>query len=148
MQELTKENRISEELDRIIELFFEVDENQRAIVMPLLQNAAFMKVTLEELQEKINAEGVTEFYQNGANQHGVKQSATLQSYNSLIKNYASVIKTLSQIVPRKKKFSSAYERWTAANRPKTPEELESYRKELEEENERIRQQAYKLLHGE
>ena len=50
-----------------------------------------MKVTLEDLQEAINENGVTEEYQNGANQRGIKQSATLQSYNALIKNYASVI---------------------------------------------------------
>lgn len=100
MPEKTKDQRINEELARISRYFETVAENQRAIVKPLLQNAAFMKVTLEDLQEIINAEGVTEIYQNGANQRGVKQSATLQSYNSLIKNYASVVKTLSQLLPK------------------------------------------------
>ena len=62
-----------------------------------------MRVTLEDLQEAINENGVTEEYQNGANQRGIKQSATLQSYNALIKNYASVIRTLSQLLPPEKK---------------------------------------------
>lgn len=100
-----KENKIAEELQRISVFFEEAEENKRAIITPLLQNAAFMKITLEDLQEIINAEGVTDIYQNGANQHGVKQSATLQSYNSLIKNYAGVIKTLSQMLPPEKKQS-------------------------------------------
>ena len=95
-----KEERIKTELERISKHFENVNESQRAIVTPLLQNAAFMKVTLEDLQKIINEEGVTETYQNGANQRGIKQSATLQSYNSLIKNYASVIKTLSQLLPK------------------------------------------------
>ena len=95
-----KEERIKTELERISKHFESVNESQRAIVTPLLQNAAFMKVTLEDLQRIINEEGVTETYQNGANQRGIKQSATLQSYNSLIKNYASVIKTLSQLLPK------------------------------------------------
>lgn len=95
-----KEERIKTELERISKHFENVNESQRAIVTPLLQNAAFMKVTLEDLQRIINEEGVTETYQNGANQRGIKQSATLQSYNSLIKNYASVIKTLSQLLPK------------------------------------------------
>ena len=99
----SKEARIKDELNRISAFFEDADGNQRAIVTPLIQNAAFMKVTLEDLQEIINAEGVTDEYQNGANQRGIKQSATLQSYNSLIKNYASVIKALSQIVPPEKK---------------------------------------------
>lgn len=100
---MTKENRISEELNRISKFFDEVDGNQRAIVTPLLQNAAFMKVTLEDLQASINAQGATDEYKNGANQHGIKQSAALQAYNSLIKNYAGVIKTLSNLLPPEKK---------------------------------------------
>lgn len=99
--------------------------------MPLLQNAAFMKVTLEDLQEKINAEGVTDEYQNGANQKGIKQSATLQSYNSLIKNYASVMKSLSQLLPPEKKNITSYNPIPK----KTPEEIE-----LEEMRQRERQE--------
>lgn len=100
---MTKEQRIAEELARLSDLFEGVDANQKANAAPLLQNASFMKVTLEDLQDQINAEGVTEVYQNGANQHGVKQSATLQSYNALIKNYASVVKSLSQLLPPERK---------------------------------------------
>lgn len=100
---MTKETRIKAELKRISVLFEDVADNQRAIVAPLLQNAAFMKVTLEDLQEIINREGVTDIYQNGANQKGTKQSATLQSYNSLIKNYANVTKTLAGLLPPERK---------------------------------------------
>lgn len=103
MLDTEKQKRINQELKRINERFTDADENQKAIVKPLIQNAAFMKVTLEDLQEIINAEGATEAYQNGANQHGVKQSATLQSYNSLIKNYTAVIKALSRLLPPAKK---------------------------------------------
>ena len=76
---------------------------------PLLQNAAFMAITLEDLQETINAEGATDEYQNGANQRGIKQSATLQSYNALIKNYTTVIKTLSSILPPEEKPVKGYD---------------------------------------
>lgn len=69
-------------------------------MIPLIQNVAFMKVTLEDLQREINENGATDTYQNGANQWGVKQSATLQSYNALIKNYNTAIKTLSQFIPK------------------------------------------------
>lgn len=91
-----------------------------------------MKVTLEDLQEKINSEGVTDEYQNGANQKGIKQSATLQSYNSLIKNYASVMKSLSQLLPPEKKDVSQY--GYKPTPKKTPEEIE-----LEEMREREKQ---------
>ena len=123
---MTKEERINDELTRISRRFEKADGNQRAIAAPLIQNAAFMKVTLEDLQEIINAEGVVDEYKNGANQYGMKQSATLQSYNALIKNYASVIKTLSQILPPEERQEA---------KRKTPEEIMA---ERAAENERFR----------
>ena len=99
MAEKNKNLRIKSEFKRIALFFQELDEKKRDLVIPLIQNAAFMKVTLEDLQEIIIRDGVTEEYQNGANQHGIKQSATLQSYNALIKNYSSVIRSLAQYLP-------------------------------------------------
>lgn len=132
MKDITKEERISKELERISQPFLEVDANQKIIVAPLLQNSAFMKVTLEDLQEIINREGVTETYQNGANQRGVKQSATLQSYNSLIKNYASVTKTLSQLLPPAVQEDALQSFFEDITRERTEEELEAERKQEEE----------------
>lgn len=96
----TKEKRIEAELARINASFKAVDANQRAMAQPLLQNAAFMKVALEDMQELINAEGVTEEYRNGQNQYGEKPSSALQAYNATVKNYAAVIKALSQLLPK------------------------------------------------
>lgn len=124
---MTKENRISAELNRISVYFEDVDANQRAIVTPLLQNAAFMKVTLEDLQESINMGGATDEYQNGANQHGIKQSAQLQAYNSLIKNYANVIKTLSGLLPREKKADAinVFQQWRTDDRTEEERKAEA-----------------------
>lgn len=120
MAENTKEKRIKTELKRLQAKFELVDENQREVAAQLLQNAAFMAVTLQDLQEIINAQGVTDTYQNGANQYGTKASATLQSYNSLIKNYANVIKTLAQLVPYEKKPATTWQ--VPADSVKTDEE--------------------------
>ena len=106
-KEKTKEERISEELDRLYQRFEDIDANKKVVLVPLIHNAAFMKVSLEDLQEIINRDGVTEVYQNGANQYGVKQSAAVQSYNALIKNYAAVIKQLSGYVPYVREPSEA-----------------------------------------
>lgn len=102
MPKKTKETRINEELQRLQAKYELMDGNQRTIMAPLLQNAAFMKITLDDLQEVINADGVVDTYQNGANQYGQKPSATLQSYNALLKNYTAVIKLLSSLVPYEK----------------------------------------------
>lgn len=75
------------------------DERTMAKVLPLIENASFMKASLEDLQQIINENGVIEEYQNGENQHGMKQSSALQAYNQLIKNYTAVMKEIGRIMP-------------------------------------------------
>ena len=98
MTDMTKEARIKREAKRLTKQFAEIDEKNKTLAVPLIQNAAFMKATLEDLQEIVNEEGLIDEYQNGSAQHGMKQSAALQGYNTLVKNYNAVIKTLAQIL--------------------------------------------------
>lgn len=137
MPEISKEKRINEELTRVSLYFENTADNEKAIIAPLLQNAAFMKVTLEDLQEIINTEGVTEVYQNGANQHGIKPSAALQSYNNLMKVYTSVVKTLSTYLPPDEKRRAVSSIFDWEPREKTEEELEEERQRDEERRRKI-----------
>ena len=98
--ELTKDQRIRLEYERMKGLFSAMPENELDFCDPLLQNAAFMKVTLEDLQCQINENGVTDQYQNGANQSGTKASADLQAYNSLAKVYNALMDKLSGKLPK------------------------------------------------
>lgn len=131
IEELSKNVRISEEYARLASKFVNADKNKRAVIESLLQNAAFMAVTLQDLQEIINEEGATEVYQNGEHQHGLKQSSAMQAYNSLVKNYMNVMKSLTTLVPPEE-------------RPQAPTKLEEYMKQLhhveteEERAERMR----------
>lgn len=100
MAEISKEKRIKTEYDRMKALFSAMPENELRFCDPLLQNAAFMKVTLEDLQQAINENGVTDSYQNGANQSGTKASADLQAYNSLAKVYNALMDKLSAKLPK------------------------------------------------
>lgn len=94
-----KDERIEREEDQIKKIFEAVPEKTRTVLDPLLQNYAFMKVTLEDLQEDIIQNGITETYQNGNNQSGQKENSKLKTYNRLIKNFESVTKTLMKYVP-------------------------------------------------
>ena len=71
--ERTKEERIKKELNRLKRIYRVLTPNKLAIVTPLLENAAFMKVTLEDLQKIINDNGCSDEYQNGANQFGKRR---------------------------------------------------------------------------
>ena len=100
LAELTKEKRIRSEYTRMKKMFAAMPENERKFCDPLLQNAAFMCVTLKDLQESINENGTSDTYQNGRNQSGVKASADLQAYNSLAKVYNALMDKLSAKLPK------------------------------------------------
>lgn len=97
--ELTKEEKIKKEFNRLKRIFKDLDQNKKQLVTPLLEKAAFMSVSIDELQEEINANGFTEEYQNGANQFGKKKSVAAEMYTSLTKNYTAIIKQLTDLVP-------------------------------------------------
>lgn len=99
MAEKTREERIKTEKNRLRRLCKDLPKNKQAIAIPLVEQAAFMRITLDDLQEEINAAGCVEEYQNGRNQSGVKTTAALQAYNSTVKNYAAVCERLDRILP-------------------------------------------------
>ena len=103
--DLTKDQRIRAEYLRMKKLFSALPGNELKFCDPLLQNAAFMKVTLEDLQKAINENGVTDNYQNGANQSGTKASADLQAYNSLANVYNALMDKLSAKLPKEMRKS-------------------------------------------
>ena len=79
--------------------FETLDENKLATVQTLISNAAFISVTLEDLQQTINQNGVSEEYKNGANQWGRKQSPETEVYISLTRNLNTIIKQLADLAP-------------------------------------------------
>ena len=99
MVELTKDQRIRKEELRMKKILSSLDKETKNMASSLVKNAAFMAVTLEDLQEQINENGVISEYQNGENQWGTKKSPEIDVYNSLIRNYALIVKTLTSLVP-------------------------------------------------
>lgn len=98
--EKIKKNKIKKEITKITKMFSEIDIKIKNSVRSLIENAAFMSVTLQDLQDSINKNGVTEEYRNGATQFGIKKSSEVEIYNSMIKNYSSVIKQLTDLLPK------------------------------------------------
>ena len=109
---MTKEERITQERERLTEIFKDLDANQLQTAAGLISSAAFLRVTLEDLEAEINNEGCTEAYVNGRDQSGVKASAACQVYASFNTKYQSTIQKLLKITPpapRKPKEKSAIE---------------------------------------
>ena len=97
-----KKALIKKEVRRLTKILKDVDKNKKDTVKRLIENAAFMAVTLDELQEEINKNGVVSEYKNGENQYGTKKSPEVEVYNTMVKNQMAVIKQLCELAPEEK----------------------------------------------
>lgn len=98
-KEKTKEERVKKELKTLKKLTEGLSASKLAVALPLIEQAAFMRITLADLQTEINEMGCVEEYKNGREQQGFKVTAALQAYNSTVKNYAAVCERLDRILP-------------------------------------------------
>jgi hypothetical protein len=86
-------------MERLRSLLVDIGEDRLKSVEKLIGNAAFMAVTLEDLQDEINKKGPVSEYQNGENQWGTKKSPEIEIYNTMVKNYMAAVKQLTDLLP-------------------------------------------------
>ena len=108
-RELTKEEKIKKEIGRLNKVFKSLDKNKLATVQSLIKIAAFMAVSLEELQDIINRDGYSHEYQNGENQKGEKQTGEIKTHIAMTRNHTAVIKQLADLCPPEARKDSRLE---------------------------------------
>lgn len=101
----TKEARVKKEKNRLKKLFKDLEPNKLKTCQALIDRAAFITVSLEDLEVQLNEVGFTEYYQNGDKQSGWKKSAAADVHISLTKNLNTIIKQLLELVPPAQKKS-------------------------------------------
>ena len=94
-----KLKRIKRERTRLNRVFADLDENKKKTCAALIDRAAFITISLQDLEEQLNATGWIETYQNGENQSGVKRAAAADVHISLTKNLNAIMKQLLELVP-------------------------------------------------
>ena len=105
MAKMKKTTRIKREKDRIMEVFKDLEPNKLQTCAALIDRAAYITISLEDLEEQLNDSGWVETYQNGENQYGLKKSAAADVHISLTKNLNAIIKQLLELAPPAKKES-------------------------------------------
>ncbi len=90
-------------------LFKQLDKSTFSLVENLINELAFMSVTLEENRQHIEEYGVKEIYMNGKGQFGYKESVESKNYNAMIKNYTNVVKQIVDFLPKTEKKSAGEE---------------------------------------
>ena len=94
------DKRVETLAKKMLKTLGEIDENQKDIVKSLVEEAAFMRVTLQNLRTAISVNGVVDTYQNGENQSSRKKSTEVDIYNTMIKNYNATVKQIIDVVSK------------------------------------------------
>ena len=105
MEKTEKEKRIRKETRRLKAIFKDLEPNKLKTVDALIARAAFITISLQDLEEQLNEHGWTEWYENGRNQSGQKKSAAADAHISLTKNLNAIMKQLLELVPPAQKES-------------------------------------------
>lgn len=85
---------IDHEYNRLKSLFSNIDNVKSDLVDNLIYQAAFMKVELDSLQEKIRKYGAVQISSKGTQ----RQTESAKYYTKLVNSYGTVIKTLNSIL--------------------------------------------------
>lgn len=104
-----KKKKIKQQKNKLTKIFKQLDKNTLSLVQNLINEVAFMSVTLEENRIYIEEHGVKELYMNGKGQFGYKESVESKNYNAMIKNYTNVVKQLVDFLPKEEKKNAGEE---------------------------------------
>ena len=101
--EKTKEERIKAEKNRLVRIYKEISKENKSIIDGLINRAAFMRVTLEDMEKDLDDKGfVEEFSQSEKLEPYERERPVARLYNTMNKNYQSIIKQLSDLLPAEK----------------------------------------------
>ena len=125
---MEKSERIAAKRAELEAVLSDLSDEQRKLAADLIGQAAFLSVTLEDLNESITRDGTTEEYTNGRNQAGRKVSSDAKLYAQLIARYSGIVTKLMKFAPTKKyiveretpeDLAERFERKTAEDVPET-----------------------------
>ena len=95
-----KEALIKKEEKRLLKIFGKIEEKRKKTILGLIERAAFMRISLEELEEDINDNGFTESFSQGGQEPYLRERPSTKIYNTLNSNYQKIIKQLTDLLPK------------------------------------------------
>ncbi|MFZ5816291.1 MAG: hypothetical protein ACOY93_13505 [Bacillota bacterium] len=93
-----KRKRVKREIGRLRKLFREMPKERQSAAEGLIQEAAFMRVTLEEARHIIDRDGVLETFEQGE-QRFLREHPATKVYNAMIQRYSTVCKQMVDLLP-------------------------------------------------
>ena len=110
-KEIDKETLVNREINRLTNLFKDIDKNKRLTAKGLIEEAAFMKATLQELKTMIDQDGPIDEMPQG--EYSIlREHPALKSYNTMVQRYTNIINQLTNLHPKediKKEVDDGFE---------------------------------------
>ncbi|MCC0627744.1 hypothetical protein IC171_02355 [Clostridioides sp. ES-S-0171-01] len=97
-EQLEKEKKIKQEVSRLKKNYKDLEKEKIKILDGLVNEAAFLKISLEETREILTKEGLTEIFKQGK-QEFERERLQVKIYLNFMKLYSSVMKQLIDIIP-------------------------------------------------
>lgn len=98
---MDKEKAIKKEIGELNKLFADIPADRAKLVEGLIQNAAFMRVTLEELQKEVIENGAVIQCQSGNGFDTIKDNPAQKAYTTMVSRYTQIINQLQGLLPDK-----------------------------------------------
>ena len=98
-KKVDKDTLVNREINRLTNLFKDIDANKRLTAKGLIEEASFMKATLQELKVMIDEDGPIDEMPQG--EYSIlREHPALKSYNTMVQRYTNIINQLTNLHPK------------------------------------------------
>lgn len=100
-KDLTKNERIKKEEDRLRKIYKNLQGDKKAVADGLIRRAAFMRISLEDMERDLDENGFYELFSQSENQEPYERERPVaRQYQQMNKNYQSIIRQLTDLLPK------------------------------------------------
>lgn len=94
------QNELKEiEVEKWNKVFAEISDEKKEVAQRLIEEAAFMKITLDILKVRIQLDGPTYDFKQGK-QEMIVENPAQKSYNTMINRYTTLCNSLFNLLPK------------------------------------------------
>lgn len=95
------ETRVNRERERLQAVYSGLDDKRKAVVEGLIEDAAFMRVSIQDLKDDIKKNGDTELFCQGKDQEPyLRERPISKKFDTRNANYQKIIKLLLEQLPK------------------------------------------------
>lgn len=106
---MEKEKQIKAEEAKLNKIFADIPKEKKKLCEHLIQNAAFMAITLQELQKDITERGAIIEGRSGNGFECIKDNPAQKAYTTMISRYSGIIDQLNKLLPNDKDIAPGNE---------------------------------------